>query len=281
MAIVDDHPVVRDGMAALLREYPGIEIAGTAASLDLAEPLLDPALVDVLLLDIRLGEETGFQLLERHRDAGRRPAIVVLTAFAQAEYAAAAHRLGAAALVVKTAPMPELVAAIRAAALGEPVDGAPGPAATDPTLTTREQEIVRLVVEGRSNDEIGAALAIATKTVEGHLRRVFERLGIESRAELSARAVAEGWLDVPTVARRRGPGPTPAPSAATPLIGPRSAAARSARLARPELAIAGVAEARHDVALLVELAVERRAVDLDVGMRRRDRLDALRAPRSG
>ena len=210
VAIVDDHPVVRDGMAALLREYPGIEIAGTAASLDLAEPLLDPALVDVLLLDIRLGEETGFQLLERHRDAARRPAVVVLTAFAQAEYAAAAYRLGAAALVLKTAPMPELVAAIRAAALGGPVAAAaPGPRATDPTLTTREQEIVRLVVDGRSNDEIGAALGIATKTVEGHLRRVFERLGIESRAELSARAVAEGWLDVPTVARRRRPGQTP------------------------------------------------------------------------
>ena len=207
VAIVDDHPVVRDGMAALLREYPGIEIAGTAASLDLAEPLLDPALVDVLLLDIRLGEETGFQLLERHRDAARRPAVVVLTAFAQAEYAAAADRLGAAALVLKTAPMPELVAAIRAAALGERVDAAPGRRATDPTLTTREQEIVRLVVDGRSNDEIGAALAIATKTVEGHLRRVFERLGIESRAELSARAVAEGWLEVPTVARRRRLGP--------------------------------------------------------------------------
>jgi DNA-binding NarL/FixJ family response regulator len=206
VAIVDDHPVVRDGMAALLREYPGIEIAGTAESLGLAEPLLDPALVDVLLLDIRLGEETGFQLLGRHRDAARRPAVVVLTAFAQAEYAAAAYRLGAAALVIKTAPMPELVAAIRAAALGEPI-AAPGPRATDPTLTTREQEIVRLVVDGRSNDEIGAALGIATKTVEGHLRRVFERLGIDSRAELSARAVAEGWLEVPTVARRRGLGP--------------------------------------------------------------------------
>lgn len=209
VAIVDDHPVVRDGMAALLREYPGIDIAGTAASIDLAEPLLDPALVDVLLLDIRLGQETGFQLLERHRDAARRPAVVVLTAFAQVEYAAAAHRLGAAALVLKTAPLPELVAAIRAAAVGEPVDDAPGPWASDPTLTTREQEIARLVVDGRSNDEIGAALAIATKTVEGHLGRVFDRLGIESRAELSARAVAEGWLDVPTVARRRRPWPTP------------------------------------------------------------------------
>ncbi len=210
VAIVDDHPVVRDGMAALLREYPGIEIAGTAESLRRAEPLLDPAHVDVLLLDIRLGQETGFQLLERHRDPAGRPAVVVLTAFAQAEYAAAAYRLGAAALVLKTAPMPELVAAIRAAALGGPAAAAPWPRATDPTLTTREQEIVRLVVEGRSNDEIGAALRIATKTVEGHLRRMFERLGIESRAELSARAVAEGWLEVPTVARRRGPGRTTA-----------------------------------------------------------------------
>ena len=204
VAIVDDHPVVRDGMAALLREYPGIEIAGTAASLDLAEPLLDPALVDVLLLDIRLGQETGFQLLERHRDASRRPAVVVLTAFAQAEYAAAAHRLGAAALVLKTAPMPELVDAIRKAAAREASSGGRDLAAFDPTLTTREQEIVRYVVEGRTNDEIGVALSIATKSVEGHLRRMFERLGIESRAELGARAVLEGWLDVPTVARRGG-----------------------------------------------------------------------------
>ena len=210
VAIVDDHPVVRDGMAALLREYAGIEIAGMATSLSLAEPLLDPELVDVLLLDIRLGEETGFQLLERHRDPARRPAVVVLTAFAQAEYAAAAYRLGAAALVLKTAPLSELVAAIRGAAIGEPIATASGPSRpTDPTLTTREQEIARFVVDGRSNDEIGAALGIATKTVEGHLRRVFERLGIESRAELSARAVAEGWLEVPTVARRRGLRPEP------------------------------------------------------------------------
>jgi DNA-binding NarL/FixJ family response regulator len=207
VAIVDDHPVVRDGMAALLREYPGIEIAGTAASLDLAEPFLDPALVDVLLLDIRLGEETGFQLLERNREPAERPAVVVLTAFVQAEYAAAAYRLRAASLVLKTAPLPELVDAIRKAAAREPSKTDRDLTAFDPTLTTREQEIVRHVVEGRTNDEIGVALSIATKSVEGHLRRMFERLGIESRAELGARAVLEGWLDVPALARRRGHGP--------------------------------------------------------------------------
>ena len=209
VAIVDDHPLVREGMAALLREYSGIEIAGTAESLRLAEEFLDPRLVDVLLLDIRLGQESGLQLLERHRDASLRPAIVLLTAFGQTEYAAAAFRLGAAAFVLKTAPLPELVTAIRKAAAAEAAEAAPNLAGLDPTLTTREQEIVRLVVEGRTNDEIGVSLSIATKTVEGHLRRVFARLGIESRAELSARAVREGWLDVPTVARRRGHGPTP------------------------------------------------------------------------
>jgi DNA-binding NarL/FixJ family response regulator len=64
-------------------------------------------------------------------------------------------------------------------------------------LSARELEVVRLVVDGRSNDEIGAALGIGSKTVETHLRRLFERLGVASRTELATRALREGWLDVP------------------------------------------------------------------------------------
>jgi DNA-binding NarL/FixJ family response regulator len=93
------------------------------------------------------------------------------------------------------------VEAIRRAAAGGTL-GHSG-AATEPTLTHREQEIVRLMVDGRSNDEIGAALSISRKTVEGHLSRLFARVGVASRAELAARAVTEGWLDVPTIPRRR------------------------------------------------------------------------------
>ena len=63
--------------------------------------------------------------------------------------------------------------------------------------TRRELQVVRLVVDGRSDDEIGAALGITTKTVEGHLRRLFERLGVQSRPELAARALREAWLEVP------------------------------------------------------------------------------------
>ena len=196
VAIVDDHPVVREGTAALLGAQPGLRMVGTAASLKEAAPLLDPARVDVLLLDIRLGSDSGLALLAG--DASRpRPAIVVLTAYDYPQYAAAALRLGASGFVVKTAPVAELVDVIRAAAAGGLAFGdKPDPSDVAP-LTGRETQVVRLVVDGRSNDEIGAVLGITTKTVEGHLRRLFERLGVQSRTELATRALREGWLEVP------------------------------------------------------------------------------------
>ncbi len=115
VAIVDDHPVVREGTAALLDGQPGLRMVGTAASLDEAVPLLAPSLVDVLLLDIRLGPENGLSVL---RGGAPRPAIVVLTAYDYPQYAAAALRLGASGFVVKTAPIAELVDAISKGGLG-------------------------------------------------------------------------------------------------------------------------------------------------------------------
>ena len=193
VAIVDDHPVVREGTAALLGAQPGLRIVGTAASLEEAAPLLDPAAVDVLLLDIRLGSDSGLTLLAG--DAPR-PAIVILTAYDYPQYAAATQRLGGSGFVVKTAPLTELVEAIHcAAAGGSAFEYRPDPSAV--ALTRRERDVVRLVADGRSNDEIGTSLGIATKTVEGHLRRLFERLGVQSRTELATRALREGWLEVP------------------------------------------------------------------------------------
>lgn len=197
VAIVEDHPVVREGTAALLASQSGLVVAGTAGSLDEAPALLDPELVDVVLLDVRLGTGSGLSLL-----AGRppRPAIVVMTAYDYPQYAEAALRLGAAGFVLKTAPVAELLAAIRTAALGG-IAFARRPATPGVALSARELDVVRLVVEGRSNDEIGAALGIAPRTVESHLRRVFERAGIQSRTELATRALREGWLEVPAGSR--------------------------------------------------------------------------------
>jgi DNA-binding NarL/FixJ family response regulator len=206
VGIVDDHPVVRDGMTALLREYPDLEVVATADTVASGRQLLDGGQADVVLLDLRLGQKSGLALLADPGGAATRPAIVVLTAFDHAEYVAAACRLGAAGFVVKTAPIAQLVEAIRRAAAGATLGAtlaAGADAATEPTLTGREQQIVRCMVDGRSNDEIGAALSISRKTVEGHLSRLFARVGVASRAELAARAVVEGWLDVPTIPRRR------------------------------------------------------------------------------
>jgi two-component system response regulator DevR len=194
VAIVDDHPVVREGTAALLAAQPGLRVVGTAGSIEEASPLLDDGSVDVLLLDIRLGPESGLSLLDGD---GARPAVVMLTAYDYPQYAAAALRLGAAGFVVKTAPVAELVDAIRRSAAGGLAFGVRPDNSIVPVLTGREMEVVKLVVEGRSNDEIGARLGIASKTVEGHLRRLFGRLGLQSRTELATRAVREGWLDLP------------------------------------------------------------------------------------
>ncbi len=198
VAVVDDHPVVREGTAALLAGQPNLEVVGTAGTVDEARALLEATDADVVLLDIRLGTDSGLRLLGTERPDGRAaPAIVVLTAYDYPQYADAALRRGAAGFVLKTAPLAELRTAIeRAAAGGLAFSVRPRPGAL-PRLSAREHEVVRLVVDGRTNDEIGGALGIGAKTVETHLARVFERLGIASRTELAARAIREGWLDLP------------------------------------------------------------------------------------
>ena len=191
VAVVDDHPLVREGTAALIDRQEDMEIAGVAASLDELEPILRDGAVEVLLLDLRLGEESGFDLLRSSRAS--MPAVVVVTSYDYPQYADAALRLGAAGFVVKTAPTAELLDAIRRAATGGLHFGVrPGRGVA---LSDRESEVLRCVVDGASNDEIGARLGISSRTVESHLRRLFERHDVASRTELASRAIREGWLE--------------------------------------------------------------------------------------
>ena len=207
IAIVDDHPVLREGTAVLLAAQPGLEIAGVAASLDEAEALVASTPVDVVLLDIRLGSDSGLRWLTPDGPGSPaspepvdrpRPAIVVLTSYDYPQYAEAALRLGASAFVLKTAPIAELLDAIRRAAAGGLAFGVrPGRSGRIARLSERELDVVRLVVDGHSNDEIAVRLGIGAKTVESHLRRLFERFDLASRTELATRALREGWLEVP------------------------------------------------------------------------------------
>lgn len=195
VAVIDDHPVVREGTAALVRQEADMEVVGVASSLEEAEPMLAEHRPDVLLLDLRLGHDFGFRLFDRIRPEAR-PAVVVLTSYDYPQYVEAALRLGAAGYVLKTAPIAELLAAIRGAAAGGMHFGV-RPIGGEAPLSARELDVVRLVTEGLSNDEIAARLGVSPKTVESHLRRLFERHHLASRTELAARALRAGWLDLP------------------------------------------------------------------------------------
>jgi DNA-binding NarL/FixJ family response regulator len=194
IAVVDDHPVFREGTAALLEREGDMRVVGLGGNLEDAKTLLDGAEPpDVLLLDIRLGEESGLRLLER--PAGR-TAIVIFTAYDYPQYVRAALDAGAAGFVAKSDSSSELLAAVRRAALGD-LAFTRRPSSMAPALSAREIEVIRLVADGRSNDEIGQRLGITTKTVEGHIGRLFVRAEVHSRTELAIRAVREGWLDLP------------------------------------------------------------------------------------
>ena len=206
-----------EGTAAILRAEPDIDVVTVAPSLEAAQAagLFDAARVDVVLLDIRLGTDSGLRALTAARPGQAAeaveppaampappappavPAIIVLTAYDYPQYAEAALRLGAAGFVLKTAPLPELVDAIRRVAAGGLAFSVRPTSDGLARLSPREHDVVRLVADGRTNDEIGSALEIGSKTVETHLARLFERLGVASRTELAMRALREGWLDVP------------------------------------------------------------------------------------
>lgn len=199
VAIVDDHPALREGTASLLDREPDIEVVALVGTLDEIRALIaGPVPPDVVVQDIRLGDESGLRMLAGEPSAVRSPSRIILwTAYDYPQYAAYAQHAGAAGFVVKTAPVAELVAAIRTVAAGGTHFGAHADLGVTP-VTPRELEVLRLVVDGMSNDEVGAALGVTTRTVEAHLTRLFERSGAHSRTELATRALREGWLDLPT-----------------------------------------------------------------------------------
>jgi DNA-binding NarL/FixJ family response regulator len=198
VALVDDHPVVLGGLEMGLGTVHDIEVVATARTLGEARAVAAREDVDVMLLDLRLPDGNGLQLLPEIAQRGR-PATVVLSSFELRQYVAAALRFGADGFVSKTAPLEEVTDVIRRVAAG----GAAFTAeqlrharAAYISLSAREQAIVRLVMSGKSNDEIATALGISPKTVEFHLSRLYQRAGVETRLELAMRADREGWLEV-------------------------------------------------------------------------------------
>jgi DNA-binding NarL/FixJ family response regulator len=195
LLIVEDHPAIAEGLAALIGAEPDIEIVGTANDPGTAESLIASLGPDVVLCDIMLsGRDAGFDLLSRHRIVTR---FLMYSAFDYQAHHARAVRLGASGYLPKTTDASTIVRTIRRIREGhtafpapvlESARGAPRP----PTL--RELELLRLLVDGASNDDIAAALGIRVKTVEGTIRRLFDRYDRSNRTQLARYALDQGWL---------------------------------------------------------------------------------------
>ena len=197
--LVDDHPAILDALGAGIRAAPDLALAGTARSLPEALALLEgsrAAAVDVVVSDVQLaGEAEGLRLLERIGPDG--PAVLLLSSFDQAPLIRTAFERGAAVYLIKTSEVAEILEAIRAVAGGGTAFSAAMLRAIRSAPrrpSEREMEVLALVCHGASNDEIGVRLGVTEKTVESHLRRLFDRYAVLSRTELAVLALREGWV---------------------------------------------------------------------------------------
>jgi len=181
--IVDDHAVVRDGLARLLAEA-GIEVVAAARDGDDGARLASEHTPDLVLWDLAM-PGGGMVGLARLRQAVPESRVLVITALDDPWLAAEAARAGAHGFIAKTSSPAELVAAVRAC-VGGHLWQPPCP------LSPREGEVFTLLGAGLPNREIAHRLGISVKTVESHLERLKEKLGCGSTAELRARAVRRG-----------------------------------------------------------------------------------------
>lgn len=197
LVIVEDHPAIAQGLAALLSDETDIALAGVATTIPAAEALLERERPTVALCDVMLdGALAGFDLLRRFGGSNG-TAFVMFSAYDFPRFYATAVQLGAAAYLLKTAAVTDILRSIRRAATGRaqpPMETLRRARSAAREPTRRELEIVRLVAEGRPNKEVAEALGISLKTVESRLRHMFDRYDLQSRSQLAALALREGWL---------------------------------------------------------------------------------------
>jgi DNA-binding NarL/FixJ family response regulator len=193
--IVDDHPVVRQGLRALLEVQDDMTVAGEAGDGPAAISLAESLRPDIVLLDLKLPGMDGIAVLRPLRAAGLR--VLVLTSATEPSAAAAAVRAGAAGVVYKDIDPAALVRAIRSVhdgnvllapeAVGSLVRGSRAD-----TLTAREREVLAGIADGKSNREIARLLRVSEKTVKAHVSAVLAKLGVQDRTQAAVYAVRHG-----------------------------------------------------------------------------------------
>lgn len=202
--LIDDHPVVREGLSGMLAGQPDFEIVGQGADGSQAVSMNAELRPDVVLMDLRMPGMDGVDAIQEIKAAMPDTNILVLTTYDSDADIVRAVEAGATGYLLKDTPREELFRAVRAAARGESVL-APAVAArlmtrmrapAEENLTAREIEVLDLVSKGNSNKQVARSLHISTATVKTHLIHIFDKLGVKDRTSAVTAALEKGILSL-------------------------------------------------------------------------------------
>lgn len=202
--LVDDHEMVREGIKLMLAHYPDVRVVGEAVNGTDAVALIAAEKPAVVLLDLQLPDMPGLEVLARLQALAMPPAVLVLTVHDDDDFVVRAARIGARGYVLKHTSHEELAQAVRVVAAGGHYFGTDVVGAlvdhdrrqsSQPTLTARELDVLRLLVAGNSNREIGEQLYLSPDTVKTHLGNVYRKLGVEGRTQAVVQAMQLHLLD--------------------------------------------------------------------------------------
>lgn len=202
--VIDDHPVVREGLSGMLAGQPDFEVVGQGSDGFQAVSMNAELRPDVILMDLRMPGMDGVSAIQEIKSRLPETNILVLTTYDSDADIVRAVEAGATGYLLKDTPREELFRAVRSAARGESVL-APAVAArlmtrmrapAEENLTAREIEVLELVSKGNSNKQVGRALHISTATVKTHLIHIFDKLGVKDRTSAVTVALEKGILSL-------------------------------------------------------------------------------------
>ena len=205
VVIVDDHSLVREGLQSLLSQFSDIRVTGEAGTIAEAVAVIGDVEPDLVLLDLRLGEEEGVEVARQLRASGSDVTILMLSVHDTSRHLREALAAGADGYLLKSVAGADLAAGIRNAVAGETVigqefvpklleDAQRGVPMGQPDVTKREQEVLELVAEGMANREIAEKRGISARTAQKHLENLFKKFSVHDRTELVAHAFRRGLL---------------------------------------------------------------------------------------